>query len=117
LPKSEQHPQLKYSNKSIQITKLSTTTMKLIIAGATGLVGSELIRQSLQMNAITQVIALARKPVQVDNLDSAKLKQVTISDYGEYSEQVRSELAGADACIWYLQTVIFISDKEYADVV
>ncbi|KAJ5677174.1 uncharacterized protein N7477_002807 [Penicillium maclennaniae] len=74
--------------------------MKLIVAGATGLVGSELIKQSLQMSAITQVIALARKPVQIDNVDSSKLKNVTIKDYGEYSEQVRSELAAADACIW-----------------
>lgn len=76
--------------------------MKLIVAGATGLVGSELIKQSLQMSAITQVIALARKPVHIDNMDLSKLKNVTIKDYGEYSEQMRSELAGADACIWYV---------------
>lgn len=40
--------------------------MKLIVAGATGLVGSEIIKQCLQINEITQVIALARKPVQVE---------------------------------------------------
>ncbi|CAL5873535.1 uncharacterized protein PFLUO_LOCUS7815 [Penicillium psychrofluorescens] len=75
--------------------------MKLIVAGATGLVGTEVIRQSLQISQITQVIALARKPVQVeDDIDSSKLKSVVISDYEEYPDHVRAEFAGADACIW-----------------
>lgn len=56
--------------------------MKLIVAGATGLVGSEVITQALQISDITQVIALARNPVEVDdNIDSSKLKNVVIRDY------------------------------------
>lgn len=89
--------------------------MKLIIAGATGLIGSELIKQSLQKSAITQVIALARKPVEVDNANSSKLKNVTIKDYGEYSDKVKAELAGADACIWYARTAISSYGEEHAD--
>lgn len=75
--------------------------MKLIIAGATGLIGHELVRQSLQLSAITQVVALARKPIQIEASNSSKLKSVTIDDYGEYPEHIKTELAGADACIWY----------------
>lgn len=75
--------------------------MKLIVAGATGLVGSEIIRQSLQISAITQVIALARKPVHLDHKNASKLKNVVIKDYTEYPDSVKAELAGADACIWY----------------
>lgn len=75
--------------------------MKLIIAGGTGLVATEVIRQSLQMDEITSIIALARKPVHVDGIDSSKLKSVVISDYGDYPDHVKAELAGADACIWY----------------
>jgi hypothetical protein len=75
--------------------------MKLIVAGGTGLVATEVIRQSLQMREITLVIALARKPVQVDGIESSKLKSVIISDYGEYPDHVKAEFAGADACIWY----------------
>jgi uncharacterized protein YbjT (DUF2867 family) len=83
--------------------------MKLIVAGATGLVGSEIIRQSLQISEITQVIALARKPVQVDDgIDSSKLKSVVVRDYGEYPDHVKAEFAGADACIWYASiTLVF----------
>lgn len=76
--------------------------MKLIVAGATGLVGTEIIHQSLQIREITSVIALARRPVKVqDGVDSSKLKSVIIKDYGEYSDEVKAEFSGADACIWY----------------
>lgn len=74
--------------------------MKLIVAGGTGLVATEVIRQSLKMREITSVIALARKPVQVDGIESSKLKSVIIHDYGEYPDHVKAEFAGADACIW-----------------
>ncbi|KAJ5682235.1 hypothetical protein N7462_005400 [Penicillium macrosclerotiorum] len=82
--------------------------MKVIIAGATGLVGSELIRQSLEMREISEVVALARKPVQVDSgVNTSKLRIVVIADYGEYSEDVMAEFAGADACIWTVAVTPF----------
>ncbi|KAJ5465495.1 hypothetical protein N7530_009282 [Penicillium desertorum] len=76
-------------------------TMKLIIAGATSLLGTEIVRQRLQIHEITQVISLALQPVQIDkSIDTSKLKNVVIRDYSEYPDDVKSELAGADACIW-----------------
>lgn len=76
--------------------------MKLIVAGATGLVGTEIIRQSLLINEITEVIALARKPVQIeDGTDTSKLRSIVIRDYGEYPAHVKAEFTGADVCIWY----------------
>ena len=75
--------------------------MKLIVAGATGLVGSEIIKLSLEIPEITSVIALARKPVQVEGgRTPSKVKSVIIKDYGEYSDDAKAEFAGADACIW-----------------
>ncbi|CZR58951.1 uncharacterized protein PAC_08843 [Phialocephala subalpina] len=53
----------------------------------------------LQIPEITSVIALARKPVQVEDVKSPKLKSVIISDYEHYPEDVKAEFAGADACI------------------
>lgn len=76
--------------------------MKIIIAGATGLVGSELVKQSLYIPEITSVIALARKPVRLDGqANSSKVKSVVVKDYGEYPDEVKAEFTGADACIWY----------------
>ncbi|KAK0749665.1 putative nucleoside-diphosphate-sugar epimerase [Schizothecium vesticola] len=78
--------------------------MKLIITGASGLVATELIRQSLRMREITKVVALARKPVSapadVSPADAAKLQSVVLDDYERYPDDVRAQLAGADACIW-----------------
>ncbi len=79
--------------------------MKLIITGATGYVGKEVVRQSLGRPEITSVVAVARKPVPVpDNLpagaDASKLRSVVVADYTEYPDDVRKEFAGADACIW-----------------
>lgn len=75
--------------------------MKLIITGATGLVGGEVLRQSLRMSAITSVVAVARKPVTLDgDVDTSKLKSVVVKDYEDYPDNVKDELSEADACIW-----------------
>lgn len=77
--------------------------MKLIIVGATGFVGSELVRQSLRRSDITSVVAVSRRalPSQPKDSDAAKLKSVVIKDYDQYSEEAKREFAGASACIWY----------------
>ncbi len=80
--------------------------MKLIITGATGFVASEVIRQSMRMPEITSVVALARRRIPVpeikgENIDTEKFKSVVVQDYGTYTDEVKRELAGAGACIWY----------------
>ena len=79
--------------------------MKLIVAGASGYVATEVVRQALSIPAITSVIALARRPVATPaNLDPgadvSKLRSVVVEDYGEYSDDFRAQVKGADACIW-----------------
>ena len=80
--------------------------MKLIVAGASGFVATEVIRQSLSMPKITSVIAVARRPVctplnPVQGADASKLHSVILDDYGSYPDEVIKQFAGADACIWY----------------
>ncbi|KAI0389388.1 NAD(P)-binding protein [Xylariaceae sp. FL0594] len=89
--------------------------MKLIVTGATGFVGREIVRQSLARPEITSVVALARSPVSVSEKQqqvvvappgsdvSSKLRSVVVDDYGAgaYTDAVRKEMAGAGACIWY----------------
>ena len=75
--------------------------MKLIIAGSTGLLGGELIRQSLRMPVVSSVVALGRRPFSVqEGTNATKLKSVVVEDFGSYSDDVRKEFEGANACIW-----------------
>ncbi|KAI2462718.1 hypothetical protein F4781DRAFT_438240 [Annulohypoxylon bovei var. microspora] len=79
--------------------------MKLIIAGSTGFVGTEIIRQALSHPGVTSVVAFGRREAPVPdnmgpNADVAKLKSVVCDDFENYPESVKQELAGADACIW-----------------
>ena len=80
--------------------------MKLIVAGSTGFVATEVIRQALSNPAITSILALARRVTALpENLgpgaDASKLKSVVCEHFYNYPESVKQELAGADACIWY----------------
>ena len=82
--------------------------MKLIVTGASGFVAQEIIRQSLSIPQITSVIALARRPIAPPpklgtEADASKLKVVVIEDYGTYPDDVKTQLAYSDACIWYVQ--------------
>ena len=72
--------------------------MKILVTGATGLVGAEVIRQAMQDDAITSITALARKPL---TLQHPKLHPVIHKDFLDYSS-VQSILAQQDACIWCL---------------
>ncbi|KAI0965511.1 NAD(P)-binding protein [Xylaria arbuscula] len=79
--------------------------MKLIITGATGFVGRELVRQCLSKREITSVVAVARTPVLVPekldaDADPSKLTSVLIKDYEFYPDEVKKEFSDAAACIW-----------------
>ncbi|KAL9090939.1 MAG: hypothetical protein Q9159_001682 [Coniocarpon cinnabarinum] len=79
--------------------------MKLVVAGATSFVATEVIRQALQLPQVTSVVALARRPVQPPpdlpaNVDTSKLKNVVLEDFGVYSDQAKTELRQTDACIY-----------------
>ncbi|KAL9024040.1 MAG: hypothetical protein Q9180_008015, partial [Flavoplaca navasiana] len=79
--------------------------MKLIVTGATGLVGSEVIRLALRNPAVTSVVAIARKPVLVPaNVGSesqmSKLQSVVLENWtSPYTESVIRYVKDADACI------------------
>jgi len=82
--------------------------MKLIVTGATGFVGAEVIRQALRNPAITSIIALARKPVLLPdnagpNAETSKFSSVILEDWkSPYPPSIQDAIKGADACIWYV---------------
>jgi putative NADH-flavin reductase len=72
--------------------------MKLIIGGATGFVGKELLKQAIACPEITSIVTLGRRAVTVQD---PKLTDIVVDDLSQYSDSTREKIAGADACIWY----------------
>lgn len=82
--------------------------MKLIIGGATGFVGKEILRQALRCPTITSVVTLGRRPVPGEDFQGAiveaqyasKHTDVVLADLEHYPETALKLIANADACIW-----------------
>ncbi|KAI9699565.1 MAG: hypothetical protein M1820_007063 [Bogoriella megaspora] len=80
--------------------------MKLVITGATGWVGTEVVRQALRNPAVTSIVALGRNPTSIpknSGPNASKLQSVILDDWtSPYPEAVQTAIAGADGCIWCL---------------
>jgi nucleoside-diphosphate-sugar epimerase len=70
--------------------------MKIIITGATGMVGEGVLLYSLQQPQITEVLVVGRKPT---GRQHAKLKELIIPDFLQAEEQTAA-LTGYDACFF-----------------
>mmetsp|Transcript_7251 Transcript_7251/g.21409 ORF Transcript_7251/g.21409 Transcript_7251/m.21409 type:complete len:226 (-) Transcript_7251:559-1236(-) len=72
--------------------------MKIIITGATGTAGSEVLRQALAHPGIEAVTTLVRRDTGVEH---PKLTTVIHKDFSSY-DAVKDQLAGHHACLWCL---------------
>ncbi|WP_435229309.1 NAD-dependent epimerase/dehydratase family protein [Streptomyces sp. Tue6028] len=72
--------------------------MKVIVFGASGLIGDGFLQESLRAGDVQEVVAVGRRP-----LDQAhpKLRQVVHGDFLDFTA-IRGDLAGADVCLWGL---------------
>ena len=75
--------------------------MKIILCGASGLVGGEVLSQCITNEAITSIFALTRRPLAKDLLDNPKITNILHEDFSHYPTSLAEQLAGAEACIWY----------------
>lgn len=72
--------------------------MKLLITGSTGMVGSELLRQAIIDNDVTSIIALSRKPLDIQH---PKLKTIIHKNFLDYSS-LGYLFIDCDVCAWCL---------------
>ena len=72
--------------------------MKVIIFGATGMVGQGALRESLLAADVEQVLAVGRRPTGVRH---PKLREVTLADFADL-KPIEDELRGYDACFYCL---------------
>ncbi|MFC1574310.1 NAD(P)H-binding protein [Candidatus Latescibacterota bacterium] len=72
--------------------------MKILITGATGMVGSEAVRQAISDQDIKKITALVRRPLDIQN---PKLTVITHGDFLDYSGLI-DVFQDHDACLWCL---------------
>ncbi|HEX9999186.1 MAG TPA: epimerase [Actinoplanes sp.] len=72
--------------------------MKVVIFGATGMVGQGVLRESLLAPDVDRVLAVIRTPTGVAH---PKLREVRLDDFADLTP-IRDELVGYDACFYCL---------------
>lgn len=72
--------------------------MRVIIFGATGMVGQGVLRECLLAEDVESVLVVGRQRTGVRH---RKLREVTHTDFTDFSA-LTGEFAGADACFWCL---------------
>ncbi|MFI6069627.1 epimerase [Micromonospora sp. NPDC051227] len=72
--------------------------MRVVIFGATGMVGQGVLRECLLADDVREVLTVGRRPTGVRD---PKLRELTVADVGEL-DAVRPELTGVDACFYCL---------------
>lgn len=70
--------------------------MKVIITGATGMVGEGVLLECLQNPAVTKILMVNRKP---SPLKHPKLEELIVPDFMKLEQQAQS-LGGYDACFY-----------------
>ena len=74
------------------------TNIKLILTGATGMVGEGVLHECLQRNDVAEVLVINRKPCGVSH---AKLKEIIHADFFDFSA-IEGQLLQYDACLFCL---------------
>lgn len=91
--------------------------MKLIVVGATGFLGTEVLRQAVARKDITSVVAVTRRALSESSKKGKggeeeaqeikkKLVEVVVKDYDQYDDKVKEAFAGAGGCIWLVYRIL-----------
>lgn len=83
---------------------------KVIITGATGMVGKGVLLECLDHESIEEVLSIGRNPLEMQH---PKLKQFIHNDFANFSE-VENQLTGYDACFFCLGiSSVGLKEEEY----
>src|SRR4051794_23297150 len=87
--------------------------MKLILSGATGMVGSGTLREALADPEIEAVLSVSRRSCEVQH---PNLRELLLPDLFDFASEER-ELVGWDACVWALGiSSVGLNEAAYARI-
>lgn len=77
--------------------------MHLVLAGATGLVGSGVLDAMLKMNQVSQITILSRRMVRMaDDARDPRVRVVLHQDFERYDAALLRQIQDATGCVWAL---------------
>ena len=74
--------------------------MKILVAGASGMVGGEVLEQCLAHPQISSVVAFVRRELPVEVSRNPKLQCVLVEDFATWPEGVLEAHSDAAGIIW-----------------
>jgi uncharacterized protein YbjT (DUF2867 family) len=77
--------------------------MKLIVTGATGFIGSEVVRQCIANPAVDSITVVSRREPAKEVMESSKVKVVLLPNFSQWPASLLDQLEGAEGCIWYVK--------------
>lgn len=87
--------------------------MKLILFGATGMVGAGTLREALADPAVEAVLSVGRRPCGVEH---PKLRELLLPDLFDFAA-AEAQLVGWDACVWAVGiSSVGLDEASYAKV-
>src|SRR5512137_1399985 len=90
-----------------------TEKIKVIITGATGMVGEGVLHECLLHPAVESILVINRKPCGVSHM---KLKEIIIADFYDLT-RIEPQLSGYNACFFCLGvSSIGMKEPEYLKV-
>ncbi|KAF2484498.1 hypothetical protein BDY17DRAFT_129826 [Neohortaea acidophila] len=78
--------------------------MKILLTGATGFIGTEILEQSIKHNYIQHIYCLTRTELDPKYSTHPKVTQILHDDFSQYPDYLLDKLAsyGVEGCIWTL---------------
>jgi uncharacterized protein YbjT (DUF2867 family) len=74
--------------------------MKVILSGATGFIGGEVLNEALAHPSITRLVCITRRALPESATSNPKLTVIILTDFLSYPPEILSQLEGAESCIW-----------------
>lgn len=74
----------------------------IIVAGATGFIGSSVLKLAISNTRIAHIFALARKPIAPEAAANPKVIEIILDDFNSLPQSALDQFKylGATGCIW-----------------